>query len=188
MKPSGIKRLARALRMVLTHLGGPVEGDIGVILPLRLKKALRQDEEAAALLKDALAGLCTGEVRCGHWGRDDRGTNGFCGVRLLLTICDPWPNIRSATDDAATLGLEADEYICNQALANLVQAHGRSRDPWEGEPVVHVHVGRLLPPVDCFEGAEILRLPRGRPRADGSSDRPVAAGSASPPGQGEKCL
>ena len=188
LKPDGIKRLARAVDLVSAHIGRPVDGDIGVILYLRLRNALKQDEEAARPVKEALGRLCTGEARLGYWGRDDRGTNRFRGVSLLLTLCDPWPNIRSAEDDAQALSLDPKEHIRGQALAALHQAHGRSRDPWFEEPVLHVHVGRVVPPGPWFRGAVILHLLRGRPRKDGSSDRPTTAGPTGPPNREKQCV
>jgi len=100
----------------------------------------------------------------GYYGKDERGSNRFVGVRALITVGDPVPNIGAAEADGRALEVPAQDLIDGRTGAALVQAHGRARSLRAQGAVLHVHVGRVRPPdwTDC----KVIGLSPGRLPSD----------------------
>lgn len=109
-----------------------------------------------------------GRVDVAHYGAV-RGLDLWRDHDACATVGDPWPELGSAREQAATMGLDAEAHLREVARAELAQAHGRLRDPSRSRPATHVHLGTLAPLGWTEENTMIETKPRGRPRIKAST-------------------
>lgn len=154
---------------------------VGILTDKPLADALRgwlaaPGAPAPAFVPDELAALVAGgvEVCVGHYGAQ-RGLDTWKEVDLLATLGDPWPNLGAAQAEAASLGLDPEQWGARLAEAELIQAWGRARPVHRTTPVVILHIGAAaLAPraaeAPQWAGVTAERSLRGRPAKTPPSD------------------
>lgn len=156
--PRIVYAISRAIHE-LERQGCAPGGLIGLITHKPLANILR----ATPVEAEALAGVACRETqqvftgmltflqagwrfKIGHYGADDRATNRFSDVDLLLLLGDPRPDWGSSEADARALDMEAGNLFSNRTMAKAVQACHRARHLSRHEnPPILVYVGRDAP-------------------------------------------
>jgi len=143
----GLGTLRNALReaekFARDHCGDGIHR-CGLITHMPIADMLTQNEQLRRVVTPSGLDLSPGTI--GYYGKHDRGSNRFIGVRVMITIGDPVPSIGGVEADGRTLGIPAQELIDQRTSVALMQAHGRSRSIRAEGAMLHVHVGRFRPP------------------------------------------
>ena len=113
------------------------------------------------------------EVSLVYYGGQDRGSNAFNDVDLVITLGDPWPDLGSSREDQRAIGCatreEADERIGAEVAATLKQAQGRGRFDTRAGAFVGLHLGAVKPAGWTRDNSVTLT-----PRKQGGQARPDA--------------
>ena len=105
-----------------------------------------------------------------HFG-NVKGRNEFdglvwTGIDALITLGDPWPDLRLIRRENQMLRLtpeQADQRSADLAAAELAQAHGRLRAPRQTKTTCAIHVGAVIPAGWSLANSTVHQLQDGRP-------------------------
>jgi hypothetical protein len=123
----------------------------------RLAWMLRARAEAARLVIEHF-----GNVK----GRNEFDGLAWSSIDGLITLGDPWPDLRLIRRENQMLRLapeQADQRSADLAAAELAQAHGRLRAPRQIKATCAVHVGAIIPAGWSLANTTVHQLQDGRP-------------------------
>lgn len=106
-------------------------------------------------------------------GRNDFDGLGWSDLHIVITIGDPWPDIRLLKRENVMLRLtveQAAERGADRTAAELAQAHGRLRAPRQTKATCAVHVGAVVPMGWSLANATVHQLQDGRPKLPSAMD------------------